>query len=479
MIAIRESLNGMHGIRLAIVIFFIGILIAPGAFADCDQTCRSVDPHSHFDLGGTFVAGSRGLVFPANPHPGKPYSGTSCPCSCDTGYWYNLNGYYVTLGTKNPSRLCAPSVTTAPPSQPAPVSGNVSSDCSDILFVHPADLDLLYTKAQVRDELLGALKRYSASHELDADSDFPGSDSGSALDYYTGKNNYLLEYFMFTDSSLKGKDSFLPSSWFSDFYTGKEGALGDAIAIRAARDGGKLGPGAVFEESLALNNGHVFKSLLTAQNYLKAETAGVRAGHDEASRKLQDDLQEIARIENELTQNGLFSEGTVIMPDPSSPLNNKYILFDISKRDRLLADVVVQKAKIADNGIFDTRLLPLRTRHENPGVWYHLFVTTSLAYGSKTMTWSLPGGSSAQGDVWLEHRVYKGIFQLQGTNIDTGKYCWDIWGAEIGENMYDTMNPSYGSEYWGIPATAGAALEALPGVPAAFWDSTKGLLTGE
>jgi len=474
-----RSLTRGPGIRSVFIVLFIGILVVPGAFADCDQTCRSAEPHSHFDIGGTFTTGQRGIIMPSNPYPGTLPSGTSCPCSCDAGYAYDLQGYYLAYGTKNVPRLCASRAATAPLSQPTPSADNVSSDCSDILFVHPEDLDLLYTKAQLRAELLGALKRYAAGHEVYADTDFAGSYESSPLDYVTGNKYHLLEYFMFTDSSMKGKDSLLPSSWFSDFYTGNEDALGRAIADRAARDGARLGPGVVFEESLALNNGHVFKALLTAQNYLKAETAGVRAGHDEAARILKDNQQEVTRIENKLAQDGLFSDGQVIMPDPGSPLNNKYVLNDISRRDKLLADIPAQQARLADNGIFDTRLQPIRTRHENPGVWYHLFTTTSLAYGSKVMYWSPLGGSSAQDDVWLEHRAYKGVLQGQWTNIDTGKYCWDIWGAEIGGNIYDTVNPPDDNGDEGLAGSLQTTWEALRDMPETLWNSGKFVLTGE
>ncbi len=336
----------------------------------------------------------------------------------------------------------------APPA-PAELSRDLSAECGGIA-IKPGDLDFVYSREELRAQLMDALKAYAKDHDI--------SPGGGKYRQDTAWNYPVFEMFLFTDSSTKeGVGTIplidvpiLPASLFAGYFTGHEDELGQRIAARAARTGKKLSPGDVFSESLAANDGAVFDSLLTAHNYLKAQTNGMRNGKEDAQELLKTAQDDLARTEGVLSGEGYFRDGRIIQPDPQSAAYQR-IRGLITQRDRILADIGVQKRKAADNGIFDTQLLPLRTKSENAGVWYHLFITTSMAYGEHKMAWNfIPGdivpgshvfGPLAQRNVWLEHRLYKGIIKGQGeTGIDTGKYCFDVWGAGFGEDLWKYVN---------------------------------------
>jgi hypothetical protein len=146
----------------------------------------------------------------------------------------------------------------------------------------------------------------------------------------------------------------------------------------------------------------------------------------------------------------------------------------VKKRAGILSFIEDRKKIISRNGIFDN-FVPLRSSGENPGLYYHLFGVLSVSYGQSLLN----GGSenmwvdTAARDVFLEHRVYKGLIEnglddvmplvqylqkgvwenkpFTGKSlfygIDNVKYCFDTWIPGIGKDVWNTVPENHPAEY--------------------------------
>jgi hypothetical protein len=219
---------------------------------------------------------------------------------------------------------------------------------------------------------------------------------------------------------LSVEGGFAPERLSNAYVTGKEPALADAIAqLSGVRKGdGKsplLSPGDVFQLALALNNGNANAALLTAHNTLRQEARN----------------------------------------DPT-------------------VQAVAGLTRTA--GFVDNYLLKLRDNADNGGVWYHLFgtayfevvargdwgpwiglagsgflVTTGLATGpigaavlaAGGALYAAGGAQSGQGTTafsrfanFIEQQYREGP---GGRAPDPEKYCFNVWGAQIGRQLYNTL----------------------------------------
>jgi hypothetical protein len=218
-------------------------------------------------------------------------------------------------------------------------------------------------------------------------------------------------------SWLSVEGGLAPERLSNSYVTGKEQALADAIAqLSGARKAeGKpplLSPGDVFQLALAVNDGNVNGALLTAHNTLRHEARG---------------------------------------------------------------DATVQTVGGLTRapGFVDNYLVKLRDNADNGGVWYHLFgtayfevvakgdwgpwigaagsvalVTTGLATGPIGAALLAAGGAlygaggapSGQGTTAFS-RFANFVEQIYregagGRAPDPEKYCFNVWGAQIGRQLY-------------------------------------------
>lgn len=320
--------------------------------------------------------------------------------------------------------------TPAPPPTPAPTLVQDRTpvkfrpeDCEG-LAVSPARWDVTYNKKELRRNLVHVLDVYAQKKGLKSASDkFTGLDP-------TGWAR--LQGFMFV-SNLQYVEG-------SRFFSGHEAELAERIKARATSQGHKLQPGEVLEESLNLNDGYVFDSLLTVHNVLKEETYDVRNAQANARKLTMEATADLNDVETRLRSEGVLGDGGEISRPQQGFTSYQQEL--INKRTFEQGIIADQKKVLADFRLFNNLEL-IRTREDNMGSWYHLFGTMSMGYGQNVLNW-YHFGDPATRDVFLEHRVYKGGFEnivnlVTGEkvrDIDLVEYCYDLWGPGIGGDMF-------------------------------------------
>ena len=108
-------------------------------------------------------------------------------------------------------------------------------------------------------------------------------------------------------------------------------------------------------------------------------------------------------------------------------------------RSKKKQEILKQEKLKKDPGSFK-RLKELRSKTDNEGAWYHLFLTATMGYSERENCWSIPwAGAVTSRNIFLEHRVYKGIWQWKGLKIDKVEYCWDVWGGYLGGEIFSTL----------------------------------------
>jgi hypothetical protein len=292
-----------------------------------------------------------------------------------------------------------------------------NTSCKDF-YVDPKDFDLAYDNKMLRKEFLYFLYDYGSKHEL--------KSASEKYDGWFSGNFGILQAFLFTDEIKKWR-----------FVTGKEDNLGKRIDERFKKEGRPLKPAEVFEESLKINDNCVFDALLTAHNYLKNETHLLRDKRQVCKMLINKTKKEIKELEEILQTEGVMG------PD-GEIYDRAYISGKaqetLKRRSEKKQEILKQEKLMKDPGSFK-RLKELRSETDNEGAWYHLFLTVTMGYGERENEWSIPwAGTITTRNIWLEHRIHKGIFERKGFEIDKVEYCWDVWGGYLAGEIYRVIS---------------------------------------
>jgi hypothetical protein len=289
------------------------------------------------------------------------------------------------------------------------------TSCKDF-YVDPKDFDLTYDNKMLRKEFMDFLKDYGSKHKLK-----------SASEKYAGwslGNFDLLQAFLFTDEIKEWR-----------FITGKENDLGNQIDERFKKEGRPLTPAEILEESLKINNNCMFDALLTSHNYLKNECHTLRDKRKDCEKIIDIDKEMIKKLEKTLRNEGAMGpDGEIRESQYMSEKARKALKLRSEKKQEIEKQEKLKK----DPGSFK-RLKELRSKTDNEGAWYHLFLTATMGYGEREFTWTLPwesAGEKTSTIIFLEHRGYKGIWQWKGLKIDKVEYCLDAWGGYLGGEIY-------------------------------------------
>ena len=139
------------------------------------------------------------------------------------------------------------------------------------------------------------------------------------------------------------------------------------------------------------------------------------------------ELEEILQTEGVMGRDGEITDSAYITEKSQKALK---------RRSEKKQEILKQEALMKDPGSFK-RLKELRSKTDNEGAWYHLFLTATMGYGERK--YEEGEGLKTEGNIFLEHRIYKGIFEWKWSKIDKVEYCWDVWGGYLGCKIYSTL----------------------------------------
>lgn len=292
-----------------------------------------------------------------------------------------------------------------------------NTSCKDF-YVDSKDFDLAYDNKMLRKEFLYFLYDYGSKHELKSASEKYDAE-------WFSSDFFMLEAFLFTDDIKEWR-----------FLTGKEDNLGKRIDERFKKEGRPLKPAEVFEESLKINDNCVFDALLTAHNYLKKQCHDLRftkrkdwkGNYDSAKKNIE-------KLEIKLEGKGVLDPFGQIIESPYLDKDAQETIKLLDKFKKQFEEMENFK-KNAETPFKE--LKQLRSKEDNEGAWYHLFLTATMGYGERKYEWDCPWEKTVR-NIVLEHRIYKGIFEWKWFEIDNVEYCWDVWGAYLGCEIYSTL----------------------------------------
>ena len=293
-----------------------------------------------------------------------------------------------------------------------------NTSCKDF-YVDSKDFDLAYDNKMLRTEFLYFLYDYGSKHELKSASEKYDAE-------WFSSDFFILEMFLFTDEIKEWR-----------FLTGKEDNLGKRIDERFKKEGRALKPAEVFEESLKINDNCVFDALLTAHNYLKNETHLLRGKRQDCKMLINQTKKEIKELEEILQTEGAMGRDGEIYDSAYSAYITEKAQKALQRRSEKKQEILKQEELMKDPGSFK-RLKELRSKTDNEGAWYHLFLTATMGYGERKYEWDGAWGKTLR-NIFFEHRIYKGIWEWKWLEIDNVEYCWDIWGGYLGCEIYSTL----------------------------------------